>query len=194
RPQLFDVSSENGVRTLRDVWIVLKCFDVSGLVFHASPETSHMLLHPLQLKERRHTQPPELLGSVTPRLVIAVPLSFRESIPYLSCCRKSTILLSSSVTPVTQSQKDWSTYDRLAGRYKAVRAHLHDASAGREGVRRRRNRTYRHIWLCLAQPSFRPAFALFHNLGECHVRDHGAGRGDREAQFLRPRVWNGLGG
>ena len=58
-PQLFVVSSENFARTFRPVWIVLKRSDVSGLVFNPSPETSHVLLHSLQLKERRHIRPPE---------------------------------------------------------------------------------------------------------------------------------------
>jgi len=58
-PQLFVVSSENVAPTFRTVWIVLKRSDVSGLVFNPSPETGHVLLHSLQLKERRHIRPPE---------------------------------------------------------------------------------------------------------------------------------------
>ena len=58
-PQLFIVSSENVARTFRPVWIVLKHSDESGLIFNPSPETSHVLLHSLQVKERRHIRPPE---------------------------------------------------------------------------------------------------------------------------------------
>src|SRR5262245_25172962 len=58
-PQLFVVSSENVARTFCPVWIVLNGSDGSGLVLNPSPETSHVLLHSLQLKERRHMRPPE---------------------------------------------------------------------------------------------------------------------------------------
>ena len=52
--QFFAVSCESATRTLCDVWIVPKRIYISRLVFNASPETSHVLLHSLQLKERRH--------------------------------------------------------------------------------------------------------------------------------------------
>jgi hypothetical protein len=67
-PQLFVVSCKRIARTLRDVWIASKRVNISGLVFNAPPETSHALLHSLQLKERRHISPPELPGSGTLRL------------------------------------------------------------------------------------------------------------------------------
>src|SRR5262245_52264858 len=53
-PQLFAVSCKNVARTLCDVWIASQRIDISSLVFNAPPETSHMLLHSLQFKERRH--------------------------------------------------------------------------------------------------------------------------------------------
>src|SRR5262249_47037054 len=60
-----------GVRTIRSLLCVplqiLKLNERTPqlfaiLVFNAPPETSHVLLHSLQLKERRHTSPPELPG------------------------------------------------------------------------------------------------------------------------------------
>jgi hypothetical protein len=48
------------------------------LVFNAPPETSHVQLRSLQLKERRHTSPPELPGSVTLRLVTTSRQVHRE--------------------------------------------------------------------------------------------------------------------
>src|SRR5215475_2175732 len=77
-PQLFAVSCKRTARTLRDVGIASKRVNISGLVFYAPPETSHALLHSLQLKQRRHTWPPELPGSATLRLVTTTRQVHRE--------------------------------------------------------------------------------------------------------------------
>ena len=80
-PKLFAVSCKHIAPTLRDVWIASQRVNISGLVFYAPPETNHVLLHSLQLKERRHTSPPEVPGSVTLRLVTTSCQVHRELRP-----------------------------------------------------------------------------------------------------------------